>query len=469
MIGSAGLLFHSISASGGANGIVLDNTCGGNCTSASIGGLDVEGDGANTAVGGNASGGTLSNMAGADGATAGNAVYLNKTKNVVLRRMTLNGSNQNHGIRGQEVEGFTLEYSTVNGSNGNSTSGIGEGSIYFGNQIGTTGITGSATVTNCAISGGYARNFSLVNTSGTLNRLTVTNTTFGQTLASSPESNLAVEARNGGTVTNVTVTGSTFAGSAGDQANFTGQTGTTMDVVFQNNQLTDTHPGNVIGGGGTTYASQGVMTFNGSSNTQTGANGSGVTLFKATGGTSYRGTYASNTIGTLGVLGSGSATANGVYPVFGGAGIIALAMTGNGIHGYNGNAGIYDDNTGGSYSVDLTMTGNTTTTPDPINSFSGLVVTAGAPSSGDSIQVCAGISGNDFSVGDPADAADILLGVSTGTSHLKLPGYAGSSLANVQSYVQGNNLNPGTTAVNAYVDAPATAANFTGGSACALP
>ena len=471
MIGAAGLQFHSISASGGANGIVLDNTCGGNCTSAAIGGLHVDGDGVNAAVGGNASGGTLSNMAGADGATAGNAVYLNKTKDVVLRRMTINGSNQNFGIRGQEVEGFTLEYATVGGSNGTSTSGIGEGSIYFGNQLGTTGITGSATVTNCAISGGYARNFSLVNTSGTLNRLTITGTTFGQTLATSPESNLAVEARNGGTVANVTVTGSTFSGSAGDQANFTGQTGTTLDVVFQNNHLTDTHPGNNIGGGGTTIASQGVATFNASSNTQTGANGSGLTLFKATGGTSYRGTYASNTIGTAGTLGSGSATGNGIYHSYGGAGTIAVAMTGNGIHGYNGNGGIYADNNGGSYSVDFTITGNTTTTPDPVNSFSGLLVSAGAAGNipDDSVQVCAGISGNDFSVGDPNDAADIFLDVSTGPSHMKLPGYAGSSLANVQTFVQGNNLNPGTTAVFANVDAPATAANFTGGSACALP
>ena len=38
---------------------------------------------------------------------------LNSTSNVVLRRMTITGTNQNYGIRGTGVSGFTLEYSPV--------------------------------------------------------------------------------------------------------------------------------------------------------------------------------------------------------------------------------------------------------------------------------------------------------------------------------------------------------------------
>jgi methionine-rich copper-binding protein CopC len=110
-IGAAGLTFVSISSNGGSNsGIILDNT-------GAAGGLTVNGDGANTAVGGNASGGTIANKSGADGSTStGIGIYLNNTASVVLRRMTINGTIHNFGIRGLIVNNFTLEYSTVNGT-----------------------------------------------------------------------------------------------------------------------------------------------------------------------------------------------------------------------------------------------------------------------------------------------------------------------------------------------------------------
>ena len=52
-----------------------------------------------------------------------------------------------------------------------------------------------------------------------------------------------------------------------------------------------------------------------------------------------------------------------------------------------------------------------------------------------------------------------------------LPGYAGGpNLANVQTFIQNNNLNPGSTAVFAYNDPPATPAAFTGsGTSCPTP
>ena len=83
----------------------------------------VDGDGANTSVGGNASGGTIRNTIGADGATGGNAIFLQNATGVTLRRMTINGTNQNNGIRGISVSNFTLEFSTVTGTNGNNGAG----------------------------------------------------------------------------------------------------------------------------------------------------------------------------------------------------------------------------------------------------------------------------------------------------------------------------------------------------------
>ena len=94
------------------NGIFLSNTSGS---------FTINGDGTNTSVGGNSSGGTISGATGADGAHSGIAVYLNNVTNVTLRRLTINGANQNFGIFGTTVSNFNLEYSTVSGTNGTNT------------------------------------------------------------------------------------------------------------------------------------------------------------------------------------------------------------------------------------------------------------------------------------------------------------------------------------------------------------
>jgi hypothetical protein len=468
------MAFTSVSANGGANGIFLQNFTGGSFT--------VTGDGTDTSVGGNASGGTIANMAGANGTTNGIGVYLNNVQNVVLRRMTINGTNQNFGIRGFLVDGFTLEYATVNGINGNAASlptpeNAGEGSIYFGN-VTTNGLLNLGTFTNCKISGGRARNMSIINTSGAA-ALSIKGCTFGlnQNFSDADQS-LAIEARNTGTVINSTLGGSSageansFTGSPGDLVNVTGQTGTTMDVQFIQNALSNNHAQNVIGGGGMTLATQGTMTFNVNGNTFRDANGSAITLFKATAGVLLSGKLTNNNIGVTGVADSGSATGNGIFGSFAGTGTIALTITNNVIRNYSGNAGLFFDNTGGSYTANFTITGNTTAEPGG-GAFAGLALTNGGSGSTDTINVCATITGNDFSAGDPSDSNDIIVGASgAAIGHtFNLPGYAGgANLANVQTFIQNNNLNPGSTAVVAYTDPPVTPAAFTGtGTSCPTP
>ena len=127
---------NTVSTTGGPNGIFLKNTTGS---------FTVNGTTANTSVGGDATGGTISGMTGADSTTAGIGVFADNVSNLTLRRMTINGTNQGFGIRGNRVNNFTLEYSTVNGTNGTSAAlappeGAGEGSVYFGNTT-TTGMT----------------------------------------------------------------------------------------------------------------------------------------------------------------------------------------------------------------------------------------------------------------------------------------------------------------------------------------
>jgi hypothetical protein len=469
----------SVSASGDANGIYLANTSGS---------FAVNGDGTNLAVGGNSSGGTISGMSGADGAVAGSGVYLDNASNVALRRMTINGTNQNFGIRGFRVNNFTLEYSTVNGTNGTSPSfdNYGEGSVMFGDDASTTtnGMTGTGTITNCVFAGGRARNFSVVNTAGTLNRLTITGSTFGlnQNFLDAGSS-LAVEARNAGTIVNVTVTGSTFTGSPGDEANFTGLTGTTMDVIFggvtgtpgtaPGNAVSNNHAFNAIGGSNLTFASQGVMNFHTRGNTFRDADGSAITLFKANAGTQLNGFFDNNIIGVSGITNSGSETGNGIFVSAGGAGSMGYTITNNAIHEINGSAHIFADNTGGSYTANFTIEGNTLDTPGA-GWFAGIAITNGAPSSTDTINVCAKIGGASAAEKNTFNLAGNL-GVIVGSSgaaagHVfNLPTYAGgANLTNVENFIQGNNQ--GSFSTLAYEDPPATAAAFTGtGTDCGTP
>ena len=110
-IGASGLNFRSIAANGGANGIVLIGT-------GASGGLTV------TGTGSAGTGGTITNIAGADvgtnncgdlglAAPAGVGVYLKNTSSPSLNWMTFPGTFGNFGILGYNVAGFTLANTTM--------------------------------------------------------------------------------------------------------------------------------------------------------------------------------------------------------------------------------------------------------------------------------------------------------------------------------------------------------------------
>ncbi|MBL7781790.1 MAG: hypothetical protein JNM22_11280, partial [Saprospiraceae bacterium] len=204
-IGAGNLNFQSISSNGGtAAGIILNNT-------GTIGGLVVSGDGSNTTKGGNASGGTIANKS--DGGTndsglVGTAIFLNNTSNVVLRRMQINDC-QNFGIRGLDVGNFTFQYSTINGSNGNTSVGT-EDCIGFGTSLpaGANGLKNGATVLidNCIIRGGIEHNvefYNIANTfSATISNCNITNNSLasggdGIQIELHTDSNAGTAAANG--------------------------------------------------------------------------------------------------------------------------------------------------------------------------------------------------------------------------------------------------------------------------------
>jgi len=217
-------------------------------------------------------------------------------------------------------------------------------------------------------------------------------------------------------VANVTVTGSTFTGSPGDAGNFTGQTGTTMDVIFggvtgtrgtaPGNAITNNHSNNNIGGSILTFASQGVMNFHAMGNTMSGANGSAVTFFKASAGTVLNGYFDNNEIGNSAVVNSGSATGNGIFVSAGGTGTMSYNITNNLIHRINGNFHISADNTGGSYTANFDIRGNLFDTPGAGNAGT-IGMTNGSPGSGDTVNVCAVIGGSSAANAVPTNVTNV--------------------------------------------------------------
>ncbi len=472
--------FTRIDVNGAPNGIVWNNATAALASSS----LRVTGDDTNTALGGNGSGGVLTNTSGADGAIAGNGVYLNNVGNVELRRMVINGTMQNHAIRGYRVNGFVLEYSTVVGVHGTAGSlaapeTAGEGAIYFGNTA-TNGLSTAATFTSNVISSGRGRNLSIINTVAGTTSLTIRSNSFGlnQNFADAGHS-VAVEARGSGTILNTTIGGTaaqanTFTGAPGDLVNVTGQAGTVVDVQLRTNSMSNGHANNTVGGGGVTLATQGTMTFTVDGNSLRGADGSALTLQKASAGALLSGRVTNNVIGVSGSVGSGSKSGNGIFLSAAGAGTVGLTVLNNQIRNW-ANAGVSLDNTGGSYAANFTIQGNVIAEPGA-GAFSSLAVTNGAPGSTDTVNVCAVIGGGSVGLRNSftgaAAVADVYLGASGAASGhtFNLPGYAGGGLAGVQAFVSSNNSIAGGAAYIAYADAPATAAAFTGtGGVCPTP
>jgi hypothetical protein len=476
-IGASRLLFRSISSNGGsANGIILDNT-------GSSGGLTVDGDGANTAVGGNASGGTITGKTGADGsATTGSGIYLNATSSVILRRMTINGTNQNFGIRGINVNGFTMEFTTVTGSNGNNA-GIDEGSVNFDN------LTGAAAITSSIVEGGFEDNLNVVNTSGTLNRLVITGSTFGFNNTVNGNNNILIESQNPGTTLNFTIQSSTIKGARADWINASNNSTSTMDVVIGGSGLGNTfdnlganaHAGAAAGGNRVVLGSIGTMTFDVNNNTLKGSKGEAIRV-RSTATLSVTGTATghvrNNVIGVAGTANSGSSEGSGIFAFGDGGSDMTIAITGNTVHQYN-NHGIRmdfgDEITDGSV-FNATVTGNTVNTPGNINTdFNAIHLNNGTVGATDNFTSCVSIGGagalaNNVSGGGsgtiPPNNTDIRLRQRQSTT-VRLPGYAGANNddAAVVAYLTGRNILTTAAASNTVP----TGGGFIGGAACIVP
>ncbi|MGH9929338.1 MAG: beta strand repeat-containing protein, partial [Pyrinomonadaceae bacterium] len=239
-IGASGVTFRSISSNGGtASGIILNTT-------GSSGGLTVTGDGINTTKGGNASGGTIANKddGGTDNSgTVGTGIFLNSTSNVVLRRMQLN-DHKNYAIRGLSVTGFTLQYTTINGLNGDTTLGE-ESNVAFGitNPSGSNGLLGSGLIDNVKISGGVENNMEFYNQSGTLNALTISNSDIKSNTVATGNDGILIESQTSASMT-VSVQTCVFDDNKSQAVQFNALDSSTGDITVNSSTLLRTTQGN---------------------------------------------------------------------------------------------------------------------------------------------------------------------------------------------------------------------------------
>ncbi|MFY9557090.1 MAG: HYR domain-containing protein [Blastocatellia bacterium] len=463
-------------ASGGSppNGIFIQNTS----ATGSPGGFIVNA-------------GTLSGTSGADGATSGIGVRLENADTITLSGMTINGTHQNFGIRGNNVNGFTMTSTSVTGTMGTNPAND-EGPVSFTNLLGSASITGGT------FSGSVEDTFRLVNSSGTLNRLTINGTTFGANSNTTGGDGAFIQAAGTSTV-NVTIQNSFFTNARGDliQTDVPAGTNNKIDLIFTGNTLSNNNTGIVSGGGGTTFSTTGLagsaFTFDISNNSFRDANGAALAVSGGNPGCSSSGKIQNNTVGVVATPNSGSLSGSGIAWVMAGGGAHAVNISGNSVRQCN-NHGILltmGDQMGNAQSGNASATGNTVSNPGTINTdFNGIHLNHGTVAT-DTFSSCINISTNTITGSGKGavypNNAEFRLRQRQMTT-VSLPGYLGlnNEDCNVIAFIGGQNTvsncgGCGATCVNGIPATPTkngaastqnattTLRGFDGGGACVVP
>jgi hypothetical protein len=446
-IGASGLTFRTIAATGGANGIVLVNT-------GSAGGLVVTGSGAA------GSGGSIINTTGADGAIAGNGVYLSGASAVSLDRMVLTG-HSNHGIYGTGVAGFTIANSTVQG-NGTNAGGSGEGGVYF------LGLTGTSTLSAVTVNQHSSGNGLYVyNTAGTLN-MTVTGSTF----SNSENDGVLVEADNSAAVT-MTVSTTNFSANKGDHVQVAPNNASVVSATITGGTFSGGHP-TALGQGITMRSGgpfSGTFTYDIDGITINSSVSYAInTGFGSTTGTGLvRGKIRNNTIGSAGVALSGSAQASCILAETNGpgTGTHTVSITGNTLRGCFDRGVELFGNRDGSNHLNATITGNNINDLNQMFSRHAIHLESGSSLLNETGTICADIANNTMTAATAVDEIRVRLRSATTA---RFPGYTGATTDAVAltAYMQSRNPSGGSASVA--ISSPATANNTSpAGNACPTP
>jgi hypothetical protein len=411
-----------------------------------------------TGTGSAGTGGTIQNKA--------TGISLTSAASVSLSYMQLNDFSD-FAIRGTSVNGFTLANSVVSGTSG-SDPATDEGAVSFSN------LTGVASISNSTFSGSVEDTLRVLNNNGSLNRLTISGSTFGLNNSTTGDNGIYIES-SGAAVINVTVQNSFFTGSRGDHFQMSLTTGCSCsgDLIFSGNTVSNNNPGILPGGG--TFVIGGVggaFTYNVNNNTFRDATGTAVQVSGGGVGSSVRGTLNNNTVGVQATANSGSTGGGGMTLRSDGGGTFIGAVTNNRIYQYNNHAILLQggDQMGNALDFQMTVTGNTAASPGTINTdFNGIQLNNGIVST-DNFSSCADIKTNTLTGagkgGTPPNNNDLRLRQRQSTT-VRLPGYGGANNDNtaVQNFLAGQN----TLATVAASNTVPTGGGYVGGAACAQP
>ena len=473
-IGSTGLTFRSISVGNSdgnpdpANGIVLNNTG----VAAGNGGLTVTGNAGNcTEADQTCTGGRIQNTTGGDtdpvaGVPPGTGIALRSTKAISLTRMRVD-NHSNYAIDGTNVVGFTLANSVINGTNGtNVASPFRDSSIRFDQ------LTGTNSISNSLITGGFQHNLLIDNQSGT-SQITVSGNTIKNTSAAVGDDGFQLEAETTAVV-NAFVTNNSFSAHGGDHFNLSLINSADVDLTFT---------GNAFAGGHAVGLGQGLFilgsSFNGTFNYDISNNGTALApltgnkqggmihVNKGSGTGTFSGRIQSNFIGNSAIVGSGSSQAFGIYASARGAGGSHTTLIDSNTVRQYFDRGILTEAGEGSAALNATITNNTVSNfADAVNSLHGIHSDNGILAA-DANSVCMDIRANSVATAgnEAAGGADIRLrkGSQAGLS-VRIPGFTPppATAAAVQTFIAGQN--PTATTVNV------SGNNFTGGAAaCTQP
>jgi hypothetical protein len=164
-IGASGLTFLSIAATGGANGIVLNNT-------GATAGLTVTGGG-NTTLGGDNSGGTIQN-------TTGFGISLTTTFSPSFTNVRVLNT-AGHGVGGTDVTNFTFKNGRIDGSNADALTTTEEANIgFYVNETNSTrnNLDGVVVITGNVLTNAQFHGIDIFNFSGTITSATISNNTI---------------------------------------------------------------------------------------------------------------------------------------------------------------------------------------------------------------------------------------------------------------------------------------------------
>lgn len=441
-IGAAGLTFRSVAATGGANGIVLENT-------GMVNGVQVTGDGSTAGSGGTIQNtGTagilaaaarnlsfsfmdLVNAATVDGGGVGacdaavssgcnGAVKLVDVQNVTLRSLAVTGSAE-QGVIGRNVTGITIASSTISGA-GNAA---GESGIYLDGVFGTANAITGTTVTGSGNHNLYVLNTSATQAApGTADRLTITGSTFSNAGTAVTSDGILVALRAAANFA-TELQATTISGSAVDCVQVDADDMSRSAVTVQGSTLTGCNTGINLSGRGATATTFDVR---GNPLIRTVA-GTGVNI-AAVGAAAMRGTVADNANVTTS---SASNNGMGVDVVVEGAGSAVVDVNGNTVSGFA--IGIRGGARGtGTGTADLTVRNNQVTSGGSFE-FAGAYFFAGNGSAGESNRTCVNFSANQVASSVPW-ASDYWLEQWTGNT-FQLEGFTGDGTdeAAVEAFV----------------------------------